>query len=171
MQNSIVTIKKYTNRRLYDTHTSSYITLEDLCNMVKAGTEFIVVDAKSGEDLTRQALTQIIFDQESKGYSLLPIKFLRNIISFYGGKMQKFLPSYLDASMENFLVNQDKVFDYFTNNKSTFSPFTQLEEIGKQNMALFNRAFSMFNPFDASAKEEAAEPAPPPRKAAGSNKK
>lgn len=152
MKNSIVTIKKYANRRLYDTNTSSYITLEDLCEMVKKGVEFVVVDAKTDEDLTRQVLTQIIFEQESKGYSLLPIKFLRTIITFYGGRMQKLLPPYLEASMENFILNQDKMFDYFSG--KTYSPFSQLEEIGKQNMALFNRAFSMFNPFDSLSEEE-----------------
>src|ERR1700679_568243 len=93
-QNAVI-IKKYANRRLYDTQSSSYITLDDLCAMVKRGVEFVVIDAKSDEDLTRQVLTQIIFEQESKGYSLLPIKFLRAIISFYGGnKMQQFLPPY-----------------------------------------------------------------------------
>ncbi|HEU5047925.1 MAG TPA: polyhydroxyalkanoate synthesis repressor PhaR [Rickettsiales bacterium] len=152
MTNGQVVIKKYANRRLYDTNTSSYITLDDLCTMVKNGVDFIVIDAKTEEDLTRQVLTQIIFDQESKGYSMLPIKFLRTIIGFYGGRMQKFLPSYLEATMENFTVNQDRMFDYFSRN-STFSPFSQFEEIGKQNFALFTKAFSMFNPFDATAKE------------------
>jgi len=170
MSNSTVIIKKYANRRLYDTNSSSYITLDNLCEMVKNGVDFIVLDAKTEEDLTRQVLTQIIFDQESKGYSLLPVKFLRSIISFYGtNKMQKFLPSYLEATMENFTVNQDKMFDYFSAGKSAFSPFAQLEEIGKQNMALFNRAFSMFNPFDASSKEEETEEQP--RKVASGTKK
>jgi len=166
MKNGVITIKKYANRRLYDTNTSAYITLEDLCDMVKAGADFVVLDAKTDEDLTRQVLTQIIFEQESKGYSLLPVKFLRNIISFYDGKMQKFLPPYLEAAMENFTQNQDKVFDYFSANKAsnTYSPFSQLEELSKQNMEMFNRAFSFFDPFGLTAKEEEA-----PRKA--SNKK
>jgi len=167
IQNAII-VKKYANRRLYDTHTSSYITLENLCDMVKRGEEFVVIDAKTNEDLTRQVLTQIIFEQESKGYSLLPIKFLRNIISFYGGKMQHFLPPYLEASMESFVNNQDKMRDYVSS-AMNFSPFTQLEEIGKQNMALFKRAFSMFSPFDFN-REEQSEPEERIRKTAGGKK-
>ncbi len=162
----VIIIKKYANRRLYDTNTSSYITLENLCDMVKKGVDFLVIDAKTDEDLTRQVLTQIIFEQESKGYSLLPIKFLRTLISFYGGKMQQFLPPYLEASMESFSKNQDKMREYVS---STFSPFNQLEEIGKQNMALFQRAFSMFSPFGAKEDEE-QEPSAQPRKASGSKK-
>jgi polyhydroxyalkanoate synthesis repressor PhaR len=163
----VVIVKKYANRRLYDTHTSSYITLDDLCEMVKRGVEFVVTDAKTDEDLTRQILTQIIFEQESKGYSLLPIKFLRNIISFYDGKMQQFLPPYLEASMESFISNQDKMREYVSS-AVNFSPFTQFEEIGKQNMALFSRAFSMFNPF--GIKEEEQETEEPTRKTANSKK-
>ncbi|MEI7668759.1 MAG: polyhydroxyalkanoate synthesis repressor PhaR [Pseudomonadota bacterium] len=152
MGKEVTTIKKYANRRLYDTGTSSYITLEDLYEMVKKGVDFIVIDAKTEEDLTRQVLTQIIFEQESKGYSLLPVKFLRTIISFYGGKMQQYLPPYLDASIENFTLNQDGFLDYFSGKKS-FAPFMQLEEISKQNIALFTQAFSMFNPFDKEEKK------------------
>jgi polyhydroxyalkanoate synthesis repressor PhaR len=172
MSTGPVIIKKYANRRLYDTDTSSYITLDDLCAMVKKGVEFTVLDAKTEEDLTRQVLTQIIFDQESKGYSLLPVKFLRTIISFYDGKMQKFLPPYLEASMEHFSLNQDKMFNYFNtgNQPTSFLPFAQFEEIGKQNMALFTKAFSMFNPFDAVAKS-GGEAEQPIRKAAGGSKK
>jgi polyhydroxyalkanoate synthesis repressor PhaR len=149
----VVMVKKYANRRLYDTNTSSYITLDDLCEMVKRGTDFVVIDAKSNEDLTRQVLTQIIFEQESKGYSVLPIKFLRTVISFYGGKMQQFLPPYLEASMESFTNNQDKVREYVSS-AINFSPLAQFEELSKQNMALFQRAFSMFRPFEFNGKEE-----------------
>jgi polyhydroxyalkanoate synthesis repressor PhaR len=159
----VVTIKKYANRRLYDTHTSSYITLDDLCEMVKRGVEFVVIDAKTDEDLTRQVLTQIIFEQESKGYSLLPIKFLRTIIGFYGGKMQQFLPPYLEASMDSFINNQDKMREYVSS-AINFSPFTQFEELGKQNMALFQRAFSMFRPFEFNG-EKGEEPESSVRKA------
>lgn len=171
MSNGPVMIKKYANRRLYDTDTSSYITLDDLCNMVKKGVDFTVVDAKTEEDLTRQVLTQIIFEQESKGYSLLPVKFLRTIISFYDGKMEKFLPPYLEASMENFILNQDKMFNYFNANNpsASFSPFAQFEEIGKQNMALFSKAFSMFNPFETMTKA-ASETEQSARKVAGGKK-
>jgi polyhydroxyalkanoate synthesis repressor PhaR len=157
-QDTIV-VKKYANRRLYDTNTSSYITLDNLCEMVKRGEEFIVIDAKTEEDLTRQVLTQIIFEQESKGYSLLPIKFLRTIISFYGGKMQQFLPPYLEASMDSFVNNQDKMREYASHSVN-FSPFTQFEEIGKQNMALFQRAFSMFRPFESTKEDHATEESP-----------
>ena len=167
MAPNTVMIKKYANRRLYDTNTSSYITLDDLCEMVKRGVEFTVIDAKTDEDLTRQVLTQIIFEQESKGYSLLPVNFLRTIISFYGGKMQQFLPPYLEASMESFINNQDKMREYVSSGVN-FSPFTQFEEIGKQNVALFQRAFSMFNPF--GGKEEEAEMKQGTRKTAGSKK-
>lgn len=149
----ITIIKKYANRRLYDTSSSSYITLDDLYNMVKKNIDFVVMDAKTEEDLTRQVLTQIIFEQESKGYNLLPVKFLRTIIGFYGGKVQQFLPPYLEASMENFLTHQDKFFEYFPKNPA-FSPFTQLEEISKQNMAFFRKAFSVFAPLDNRNKEE-----------------
>jgi polyhydroxyalkanoate synthesis repressor PhaR len=152
----VVTIKKYANRRLYDTHTSSYITLDDLCEMVKRGVDFVVIDAKTDEDLTRQVLTQIIFEQESKGYSLLPIKFLRAIISFYGGKMQQLLPPYLEASMDSFTRNQDKMSEYVAN-AMKFSPLAQFEEIGKQNMALFQRAFSMFSPFEFGKEDGEAQ--------------
>ena len=164
---SVVVVKKYANRRLYDTHTSSYITLDDLCEMVKRGVEFVVTDAKTDQDLTRQVLTQIIFEQESKGYSLLPVKFLRTIIGFYGGKMQQFLPPYLEASMDSFINNQDKMREYVSNSMN-FSPFTQLEEIGKQNMALWERAFSMFSPFGVAGEEAGAEQ--PARKTANSKK-
>lgn len=164
-----VIVKKYPNRRLYDTQSSSYITLEDLCEMVKRGTDFVVLDAKTDEDLTRQVLTQIIFEQESKGYSVLPIKFLRTIISFYGGRMQQFLPPYLEASMDTFAQNQDKMREFFSGNKvSAFSPFTQLEEIGKQNMAFFQQAFSIFNPFGTKTERNEEETAP--RRAASGKK-
>lgn len=165
-----IIVKKYANRRLYDTHTSSYITLEDLCEMVKAGKDFVVLDAKTDEDLTRQVLTQIIFEQESKGYNLLPIKFLRTIISFYGGKMQQFLPPYLEASMDSFTQNQDRVREFFGNKSAAtpgFSPFTQLEEMGKQNMAFFQQAFSIFNPFGAKPERGETEAT---RKAASGKK-
>jgi polyhydroxyalkanoate synthesis repressor PhaR len=148
----VTTIKKYANRRLYDTSSSCYITLEDLYLMVKKNIDFVVVDAKTDEDLTRQVLTQIIFEQESKGYNLLPVKFLRNIISFYGGKVQQFLPSYLEASMDNFMKNQDNFFDYFTKTPN-ITPFAQFEELSKQQMALFKTAFSMFAPVKAKDKD------------------
>jgi len=149
-----IVIKKYANRRLYNTDTSSYVTLDDLCEMVKEGSEFIVYDAKSGEDLTRQILTQIIFEQESRGQNLLPISFLRNIIGFYDNSLKDFVPAYLETAMQTFLKNQEKMREYVMGSKAASGaadPFGQvahqLEEIGKQNMEFFTKAFSMFTPF------------------------
>lgn len=142
-----VIIKKYANRRLYDTDTSAYVTLDDLCVMVKKGVDFVVQDAKTGEDLTRQILAQIIFEQESHGQHLLPISFLRSVIGYYDNKMQEFLPHYLEASMESFSKNQEKMQEYARGAMGNFaSPFSQFEELGKQNMALFQKAFQMFSP-------------------------
>src|SRR5579872_5577732 len=104
-----VIIKKYANRRLYDTETSAYITLEDLCTRVKQGRQFVVVDAKTGQDLTRQVLTQIIFEQEIKGFQILPTGFLRSVIRFYDDKMHGVLQQYLEASMNTFLSNQERM--------------------------------------------------------------
>ncbi len=147
--NDIVIVKKYANRRLYDTSSSAYITLEGLCDMVKKGVEFKVIDAKTEEDLTRSVLTQIIFEQESKGYSLLPISFLRNIISFYDDNLSAVLPSYLDGIMENFNQNKDKMRSYM-GDSSIYSPFKSFEEISKQNMEMFEKTMKMFNPFNIS---------------------
>jgi len=146
-----IVIKKYANRRLYNTDTSSYVTLDDLCEMVKSGSDFIVYDAKSGEDLTRQILTQIIFEQESKGQNLLPIGFLRSLIGFYDDSIREVLPHYLESSMQSFLSNQEKMREYMGAGSFTgFNQFSsQMEEISKQNMEMFTRAFSMFNPFMA----------------------
>lgn len=151
-----IVIKKYANRRLYNTDTSSYVTLDDLCDMVKEGSEFIVYDAKSGEDLTRSVLTQIIFEQEGKsGQNLLPINFLRNLIPFYDNNLKDFVPHYLESSMQTFMKNQEKMREVMGlgalggigNPMGSFT--AQMEEIGKQNMELFTKAFSMFTPFTA----------------------
>ena len=140
-----ITVKKYANRRLYNTATSSYVTLETLAQMVRAGEDFVVVDAKTGEDLTRSVLTQIIFDQESRGETLLPIPFLRRLIGLYGGNMQSFVPSYLEASMDAFTKNQEalrrSVSDAFTTPSSGMRMF---EDAAKQNMALFEQGLKMF---------------------------
>lgn len=151
-----IVIKKYANRRLYNTDTSSYVTLDDLCEMVKAGQDFIVYDAKSGEDLTRQILTQIIFEQESRGQNLLPIGFLRSLIGFYDDSIKEAIPHYLETTMQSFLSNQEKMREYMSGNAFTgFNPFsTQMEELSKQNMEMFTRAFSMFNPFAAGAENK-----------------
>lgn len=151
-QSEPIVIKKYANRRLYNTDTSSYVTLEDLCTMVKDGAEFIVYDAKSGEDLTRQILTQIIFEQESQaagGEHLLPINFLRSIIGFYDNSLKSFVPHYLESTMKTFSSNQEKMQEMMgVGNLNSFGQVAaQLEEIGKQNMEIFTKAFSMFSPF------------------------
>lgn len=154
-----IVIKKYANRRLYNTDTSSYVTLDDLCEMVKDGSEFIVYDAKSGEDLTRQVLTQIIFEQEAKGENLLPVNFLRSLIGFYDNSLKDFVPHYLESSMQAFMKNQEKMREVmgmggFAGANPLGGFATQLEEIGKQNMELFTKAFSMFTPFTAEAKKK-----------------
>ncbi len=143
-----VTIKKYANRRLYNTGTSTYVTLEDLATMVKNEEEFAVYDAKSGEDITRSVLTQIIFEQENKeGQNLLPINFLRQLIGFYGGSMQKFLPSYLEVSLESFTREQEK-FRQQMSQAFGATPFGPMfEEQVRRNMEMFKQAFSMFTPF------------------------
>jgi polyhydroxyalkanoate synthesis repressor PhaR len=155
-----VTIKKYANRRLYNTGTSTYVTLEDLATMVKNGEEFAVSDAKTGEDITRSVLTQIIFEQENKegGENLLPIKFLRQLIGFYGGSMQKFVPSYLEVSMETFTREQEKFRNQMTQafGATPFGPM--MEEQVRRNMDMFKQAFSMFTPFaQRTAEAEGAE--------------
>lgn len=142
-----VVIKKYANRRLYDTESSAYITLEDLCDRVKEGREFIVVDAKTGQDLTRQVLTQIIFEQETKGLQLLPVDFLRSVIRFYDHKMGNVLQHYLDASMKTFMNNQENMQNMVGKAMDGFSPFSQFEEMTRQNVAFFEKAFNMFTPF------------------------
>ncbi|PCJ59384.1 MAG: polyhydroxyalkanoate synthesis repressor PhaR [Rhodospirillaceae bacterium] len=142
-----ITIKKYANRRLYNTATSSYVTLDDLCKMVKEKMDFVVYDAKTGEDLTRSVLTQIIVEEEAKGQNLLPINFLRQLIGFYGDGLQDVLPSYLECSMQSFTKNQDKLRHYMQDTFSASQPFHSFEEIGKQNMAIFERAMENFSPF------------------------
>jgi polyhydroxyalkanoate synthesis repressor PhaR len=142
-----VVIKKYANRRLYNTATSAYVTLDHLAQMVKDKTDFVVYDAKSGDDITRSVLTQIIFEEESKGgQTLLPIPFLRQLISFYGDSLQGVVPQYLEMSMMQFARNQEQMRRYLQN-AFGFNPFQQFESMGKQNMAMFEKAMRMFNPF------------------------
>lgn len=148
-----VIIKKYANRRLYNTETSVYITLDELRELVKAGRAFMVQDAKTGEDLTRQALAQIIFEQETKGIAMLPTEFLRNIISFYDDSMGEVLQHYLTASMSTFMNNQEKMKKYVGGALKDFSPMGQFEELSRQNMAFFEKAMSAFSPFGSYFKE------------------
>ena len=144
-----VVIKKYANRRLYNTATSAYVTLDHLSQMVKDKTDFVVYDAKTGDDITRSVLTQIIFEEESKGgQTLLPISFLRQLISFYGDSLQGVVPQYLEMSMTQFARNQEQMRRYLQN-AFGFNPFQQFESMGKQNMAMFEQAMRMFNPFGA----------------------
>jgi polyhydroxyalkanoate synthesis repressor PhaR len=153
-----VTIKKYANRRLYNTATSSYVTLDHLCQMVKDNTDFVVYDAKTGDDITRQVLTQIIVEEEGKGgQNLLPIGFLRQLIGFYGDNMQFVVPRYLDYSMRWFSTNQDQLRKYTSDAFGGLFPFGQLEEMGKQNMVMFERAMKMWNPYGG---KEQADDAP-----------
>jgi len=140
-----VVIKKYANRRLYNTQTSAYVTLDHLAQMVKQGTEFEVRDARTGEDITRSVLTQIIFEEEAKGQSLLPIKFLRQLIRFYGDSLQAFVPGYLDMSMDSFTKNQEAMRNRIA---EAFGGGSQvIENMTRQNLAMFERAMKMFTPF------------------------
>lgn len=157
----VVTIKKYANRRLYNTASSSYVTLDHLAQMVKDGTDFVVFDAKSGEDITRSVLTQIIVEEESKGQNLLPISFLRQLISFYGDSMQWVVPRYLEYSMQSLSKNQEQMRDYFQNTFGGVFPFGTLEEVGKQNLAMFERTMRMFAPFPGAEGTTGETPQPP----------
>lgn len=143
-----VVIKKYANRRLYNTETSSYVTLDHLAQMVKQGTAFEVQDARTGEDITRPVLTQIIFEEEAKGQNLLPINFLRHLIRFYGDPMQAFVPGYLDLSMDSFVKNEDemrkRIAHVFGGGKEV------VEALAKQNMSAFERAMQVLPPSDTA---------------------
>ncbi|MEM8688902.1 MAG: polyhydroxyalkanoate synthesis repressor PhaR [Pseudomonadota bacterium] len=141
-----ITIKKYANRRLYNTSASTYVTLDDLAQMVKSGDEFEVKDAKTGEDITHTVLTQIIFEEENKGQNLLPINFLRQLIKFYGDSMQAVVPSYLEYSIESLSREQEKFQKQFGDAFSA-AAFPGMEEQVKQNMAMFQQTMQMFNPF------------------------
>ena len=142
-----ITIKKYANRRLYNTGTSTYVTLEDLAVMVKNGEDFVVYDAKTGEDITRSVLAQIIFEQENKeGQSLLPIAFLRQLIRFYGDSMQTLVPRFLEMSISSLTREQEKMREQMAKAFGA-SGFSTLEEQARRNMEMFERAFSMFTPF------------------------
>jgi polyhydroxyalkanoate synthesis repressor PhaR len=144
-----VVIQKYANRRLYNKATSTYITLEDLSTMVKEGVDFVVYDAKTNEDITRKVLTQIIFEEESRGQNLLPIQFLRQLIRFYGDQMQAFLPSYLELSLDSFMRQQERMRSQFqAMNPGALTPgLAGYDEQVRQNLALFDRAMKMFSPF------------------------
>ena len=162
-----VAIKKYANRRLYHTGASSYVTLEDLARMVKQGDDFVVYDAKTNEDITRSVLAQIIFEQEGKsGQSLLPITFLRQLIRFYGDSMQMLVPRDLEFSIDRLTSEQQKFRDQMSGAFGAKAipgaeMFTVMEEQARKNMAMFNQALSMFNPFAAGASQQATAAAEP----------
>ena len=162
-----ITIKKYANRRLYNTATSSYVTLDHLCQMVQEGVEFVVFDAKTSEDITRSVLTQIIVEEEAKGHNLLPIKFLRQLISCYGNSMQWMVPSYLDQVMEAFSTNQDRLRQSMQEAFGGMFPFGNLDTMSKQNMAAFENAMQVYTPFDSDDRDAAAAQAKTPSKAPG----
>ena len=153
-----VTIKKYANRRLYDTESSAYITLDRLAQMVREGREFEVVDAKTGEDITRQVLTQIIVDEEARGSTMLPLSFLKQLIGLYGNSMQTFVPQYLEAAMEAFQRNQSAVKDAFGGN--------MFADMAKRNMAMFEDAAQAFG---TRARDAAKTGAKPEAKTAGAS--
>lgn len=162
-----VTIKKYANRRLYNTATSSYVTLDHLARMVKDGTDFAVFDAKTGEDITRSVLTHIIVEEENKGQNLLPIDFLRHLISFYGDSLQAVVPNYLDHAMHAFARNQEQMRGAVQDALGGLNPFGQFEEMGKQNMAMFENAMKMFAPFYGANGGQAANAGAAPAPSAG----
>jgi polyhydroxyalkanoate synthesis repressor PhaR len=166
-----VVIKKYANRRLYNTATSSYVTLEDLSNMVKQHHDFVVYDAKSGEEITRAVLTQIIVEEEQKGgQNLLPIGFLRQLIGLYGDSMQWLVPRYLEHAMSSFAHNQDQMRKSLQDAFGGLFPFSSLEQMGKQNLALFEQTLKMFSPFPTAPEkpgEKAKDTEPGPNASLG----
>jgi polyhydroxyalkanoate synthesis repressor PhaR len=159
-----VVIKKYANRRLYNTQTSSYVTLDHLAGMVKDGVEFEVQDARTGDDITRSVLTQIIFEEEAKGQNLLPIKFLRQLIRFYGDSLQTFVPGYLDMSMDSFTKNQGAMRDRIA--EAMGGGNQMVENLTRQNLAIFERAMQVFSPFGAATQSRKPEEQPEEKPAA-----
>lgn len=159
-QSEPVVIKKYANRRLYNKGESKYVTLDDLATMVREGVDFVVLDATSGDDITRSVLTQIIFEQESKGQNLLPVQFLRRLIRFYGDQMQGFLPPYLEMSMESFSKAQEQMRENMSRAFGATTPMAAFEEQAQRNMALFQQAMKVWAPFAAGSMPMPGMPAP-----------
>jgi len=158
-----VVIKKYANRRLYNTGTSTYVTLEDLAAMVKGGEDFVVYDAKTGEEITRSVLTQIIFEQENKeGQNLLPIAFLRQLIRFYGDSLQMLVPRYLEVSIDSLTREQEKFRQQMAQAFGVATLVGPLEDQVRRNMEMFQSAFAMFRPFPLTG-EKATEGENPTR--------
>jgi polyhydroxyalkanoate synthesis repressor PhaR len=160
-----IVIKKYANRRLYDTSTSAYVTLEHLSSLVREGKEFIVQDAKTGEDLTRAVLAQIIFEQENRKDGVLPVSFLRQLIQFYGENFQSMLPAYLEMSMKSFAQQQEKWRDYMQSTLGSEERAKAFDEQVRKNMAMFEETLRFFAPFAPPAPRaddgSGKPPAPP----------
>ncbi len=154
----VVVIKKYANRRLYNMNSSSYVTLDHLCQMVRDGQDFVVRDAKTGDDITRQLLTQIIVEQEAKGQNMLPESFLRRLIQLYGDNLQAFVPRYLELAMESFARNQDDVQARMNRLFGGGFPVGELEAMRRHNVELMQRTIDMFKPFGGG--HDGAGPAP-----------
>jgi polyhydroxyalkanoate synthesis repressor PhaR len=165
-----VIIKKYANRRLYNTASSSYVTLDNLSDMVRQNVDFVVFDAKSGDDITRGVLAQIIFEEESRGQNLLPIQFLRQLIGFYGDSMQNLLPTYLEMSLDGFSKQQERFRSQFSQAFGAAPGIGYFDEQVSQNLAMFDRAMRMFSPFSfantTASSPEAPSSAPPTETAA-----
>ncbi len=153
-QDEPIVVKKYANRRLYDTSRSSYVTLDDLYEMVKEGYDFIVYDAKTGEDLTRSVLTQIIVDQESSGQNMLPVGFLRRLIGYYDDGMRALLPNYLEHAIDSFATNQETFRQQVNKSIEGMFPVNAVEELNRRNLEMFEKALTAFNPFYPATGDE-----------------
>ena len=162
LEKTSTVIKKYANRRLYHTGTSAYVTLDDLAEMVRSGEEFVVLDAKTGEDITRGVLGQIIFDAESKGGGLLPIAFLRQLITFYDGRMQTIVPTYLEHSLASFAREQEKLRQQWSDAVGE-KAFSVVEDQVRRNMDMFQRSMRMFMPFSSEAPPASPSPSSQPQ--------
>ncbi|MBU6234537.1 MAG: polyhydroxyalkanoate synthesis repressor PhaR [Alphaproteobacteria bacterium] len=167
-KDDVVVVKKYANRRLYDTGRSSYVTLDDLCEMIKEGQEFVVQDAKTTEDLTQQVLTQIIVEQEARGQSMLPPNFLRTLIKFYGDGMQGLVPNYLEQALQNFVAHQETLRSSMSKSFAGMMPAGMMpggqsfEELNRKNIEMFSKTMNMFSPFKVfpnGAQQAEAKPA------------
>jgi polyhydroxyalkanoate synthesis repressor PhaR len=154
-----IVVKKYANRRLYNTESSSYITLDTLAEMVRDGRDFVVYDAKTSEDITRSVLTQIIVEKESQGRAMLPTSFLRQLIGFYGDQMQTVVPRYLEQAMASFARQQEQMRVAMQHTMGNFFPFGNMEEVSRQNIAMMERAMSLFSPFYRDAEPAEGRPA------------
>lgn len=162
-ENPPVVVKKYANRRLYNTESSSYITLDTLAEMVRGGRDFVVYDAKTGDDITRSVLTQIIVDEENKGgRAMLPTGFLRQLIGFYGDSMQNVVPRYLEQALSSFARQQEQMRQAVQQTMGSFFPFGNIEEVGRQNLAMMERAMNLFSPFSRTGESAPARPPGPP---------